>query len=165
MSFDFNEHEFDWISLQFPVSLHPLVSLPPLRPESAPTREPYSYTFTAPAADAELSVSEWIRFSLLELKEEKKKRDRNEQHAILAHYAKSFLGHHAFTSVGIRGKIIFNWHFGEHFFSLFIWLPSKLLAVNLSASSPTAPDICSNAGIPSVHYYTSENAALSNYVI
>lgn len=36
-------------------------------------------------------------------------------------------------------------------FSLFIWLPSKLLAVNLSARSPTAPDICSNAAIPSAH--------------
>lgn len=36
-------------------------------------------------------------------------------------------------------------------FSLFICLPSKLLAVNLSARSPTAPDICSNAGIPSAH--------------
>lgn len=36
----------------------------------------------------------------------------------LAHYAKCFLAHHA--SVEIRGKIICNWHFGEHFFSFYL---------------------------------------------
>lgn len=40
---------------------------------------------------------------------------------------------------------------GNIFFPRFIRLRSKLLAVNLSAGSPTAPDICSNAGIPLVH--------------
>lgn len=55
-----------------------------------------------------------------------------------------------FSFVEIR-EMISNLHFRDFFFHIFfIWLPSELLAVNLSASSPAAPDICLNGGIPSV---------------
>lgn len=100
--------------LHFPLSLHPSVGLSPVWPASTLTWEPYAHAFRAipnnPAADAEI-------FSLngSSVKNPKKIKRRNE-HVILAHYSKCFSAHYAFTSVEIRGKIICNWHFGEHFF-------------------------------------------------
>ena len=101
--------------LHFSLSLHPSVRLSPLWPASALTRDPYAFRaiLSNLAADDELFLSEWIQCVKMK---KKKKAGKKKKSSILAHCLKCFPAHGALTIVEIRGKIICNWHFGEHFF-------------------------------------------------
>lgn len=92
-----------------------------LWPASPLTRETYAYTFRAIlnnlAADAEFFLCEWNPVCKKnKIKKKNKKRKKYTACNFATHNSKCFPAHYAFTSVEIIGKIICNWHFGEHFF-------------------------------------------------
>lgn len=101
-------------------SLHPSVCLSPLWPASALTREPYAYAFKAIlnnlAGDAELFLSEWIQCV-----PKKKKRERNEQHVILAHYSENAFQHIMLSQVWKSEEKLFVIDtLGNIFFSFYL---------------------------------------------
>lgn len=97
MSSDFNDHEFDWIPLHFPLSLYSQVCLSPLYPESTVTREPYDHVFGANpnnlAADAEIFLSEWIHSVHNQVHNNSKDEMNNIQvwHRVLSNQRKNYL--------------------------------------------------------------------------